>query len=235
MNHRALSTRSITAIWYFFTLIIVSSYTANLAAFLTIEKVNFPFENVEELANQTKIRYGCLANGSTHKFFANSNIETYKKMAAFMDKNPQWLASSNAKGRDMVEQQEGKYAFFMESATIEFITERYCNLTQVGGLLDNKGYGVATKKGSKLRGPLSEAILKLQETGVLPVLKDRWWKQKGGGQCIAKPSPAMTELGLKNLGGVFLVLVVGSLFAFMLGIGEFILKTKWASTDKVGV
>src|SRR5699024_3345338 len=66
---RALSTRIITAIWYFFTLIIVSSYTANLAAFLTIEKVPFPFENVEGLAAQTKITYGCVRNGSTHNFF----------------------------------------------------------------------------------------------------------------------------------------------------------------------
>ena len=49
--------------------------------------------------------------------------------------------------------------------------------------------------GSKLRSPLSEAILKLQETGVLQQLKDRWWKQKGGGQCIAKPAPALIELG----------------------------------------
>ena len=142
-----------------------------------------------------------------------------------MDKNPKWLVSSNAAGRDMVERQDGKYAFFMESATIEYITERFCNLTQIGGLLDNKGYGVATKKGSgsgdrvsfhvwfglsfdtypifmlfqnlgsKLRGPLSEAILKLQETGVLQQLKDRWWKQKGGGQCNAKPAPALIELG----------------------------------------
>lgn len=54
--------------------------------------------------------------------------------------------SNNANGRNMVESSNGKYAFFMESATIEYITERYCNLTQVGGLLDNKGYGVATKK-----------------------------------------------------------------------------------------
>ncbi|KAI2801581.1 hypothetical protein BLOT_009395 [Blomia tropicalis] len=229
---KALSTRVICAIWYFFTLIIVSSYTANLAAFLTVEKVPFPFENAEGLAAQTKIRYGCLANGSTHKFFMNSNIETYKSLARFMNKNPQWLTKSNREGKQLVEKQDGKYAFFMESATIEYITERDCNLTQIGGLLDNKGYGIATKKGSKFRGPLSEAILKLQETGVLQQLKDRWWKQKGGGQCVAQPSPPMAELGMRNLGGVFVVLVVGSLCALMFGFFEFFLKTHLSTLDK---
>ena len=154
-------------------------------------------------------------------------------MADMMGKwGSQVLVSSNANGREKVEKDDGKYAFFMESATIEYITERYCNLTQVGGLLDNKGYGVATKKGSKFRGPLSEAVLKLQETGILQQLKDKWWKQKGGGQCVAKPSPALTELDLKNLGGVFLVLGAGVVFALIIGIGEFLVRLR-LTVDRV--
>ena len=38
LNPKAASTRIIGAIWWFFTLILVSSYTANLAAFLTVER-----------------------------------------------------------------------------------------------------------------------------------------------------------------------------------------------------
>lgn len=64
-----------------------------------------------------------------------------------MNNNPSVLKPANDIGRDEVEAADGKYAFFMESATIEYITERYCNLTQVGGLLDSKGYGIATQKG----------------------------------------------------------------------------------------
>ena len=38
--------------------------------------------------------------------------------------------------------------------------------------------------GSPYRMPISSAILKLQESGRLHVLKRRWWKEKrGGGQC----------------------------------------------------
>lgn len=42
------------------------------------------------------------------------------------------------------------YAFFMESAAIEYVTEKHCNLMQTGGLLDSKGYGIATPSGMKL-------------------------------------------------------------------------------------
>lgn len=38
------------------------------------------------------------------------------------------------------------YAFLMESSSIEYIIERNCEVSQVGGLLDEKGYGIAMRK-----------------------------------------------------------------------------------------
>lgn len=64
-----------------------------------------------------------------------------------MSKNPHVFTKSNEEGRKMVEKGDGNYAYLMESATIEYTIERNCNLTQIGGLLDSKGYGVATRKG----------------------------------------------------------------------------------------
>lgn len=34
----------------------------------------------------------------------------------------------------------------MESTSIEYIIERNCDLTQIGKLLDEKGYGIAMRK-----------------------------------------------------------------------------------------
>lgn len=69
LNPKATSTRIIGAIWWFFTLIMISSYTANLAAFLTVERMITPIESVEDLAEQSKISYGTLEGGSTMTFF----------------------------------------------------------------------------------------------------------------------------------------------------------------------
>ena len=43
-------------IFYFFTLILLSSYTANLAASLTAETLNRPITSAEDLAEQTQIK-----------------------------------------------------------------------------------------------------------------------------------------------------------------------------------
>ncbi len=52
---------------------------------------------------------------------------------------------------------------------------RDCDLMQVGGLLDTKGYGIATPTGSPWREKISNAILKLQENGELQELYSKWW------------------------------------------------------------
>ena len=40
-----------------------------------------------------------------------------------------------------------QYAFLAESSTIEYVIERKCELMQIGGLLDSKGYGIALPPG----------------------------------------------------------------------------------------
>jgi len=85
LNPKAASTRMVGGLWWFFTLIIISSYTANLAAFLTVrnrvkmqsiiltlikvERMATPVESAEGLAEQSDIQYGTLVGGSTMTFF----------------------------------------------------------------------------------------------------------------------------------------------------------------------
>lgn len=40
----------------------------------------------------------------------------------------------------------GLFAFLMESTSIEYVVERNCDLTQIGGMLDSKGYGIAMRQ-----------------------------------------------------------------------------------------
>ena len=231
---KAFSSRLITGIWYFFTLIMVSSYTANLAAFLTIEVTSYPFTNAEELAAQTKIGYGCGASGSTRISFRQSSNPTLKKLSDFMESNPSMFVKDNNEGKARV--LRGGYAFFMEGATIEYAVERECNLTQIGGLLDSKSYGIATKKGSPIRTALSKGILKLQEKGILHVLYERWWKQKReGGRCQESKSASATSMALSNVGGVFLVLLAVAVFSFLMCLGEVYWHARKFSPDWVSI
>lgn len=77
---------------------------------------------------------------------------------------------------------------------------------------------------TKLRAWLSGGILQLQEEGKLHTLKEKWWKEKkGGGRCSAASSSSgsVNELGLGNVGGVFVVMLLGIMLSACVGIVEF--------------
>ena len=42
-------------VWWFFSLILISSYTANLAAFLTVDRMVAPINSADDLARQVSI------------------------------------------------------------------------------------------------------------------------------------------------------------------------------------
>ncbi|XP_059097759.1 glutamate receptor ionotropic, kainate 2-like [Tigriopus californicus] len=222
LNPKAASTRIVGAIWWFFTLIIISSYTANLAAFLTVERMITPIENDEDLAKQSEIAYGTLSGGSTMTFFRDSKIDVYKKMWNFMENHqPSVFVTNYDEGISRVKR--GGYAFLMESTMLDYVVQRDCNLTQIGGLLDSKGYGIATPKGSKWRDHLSLAILELQEKGTIQMLYNKWWKNTGDvctRQDKSKDSKA-NPLSVKNIGGVFVVLLCGLSLAIVVAVLEF--------------
>jgi hypothetical protein len=71
---RSTSGRIVGGVWWFFTLILISSYTANLAAFLTVERMVTPIKSADDLARQTDVEYGTLSSGSTQSFFKVMNF-----------------------------------------------------------------------------------------------------------------------------------------------------------------
>lgn len=69
ISPRSVSGRIVGSVWWFFTLILISSYTANLAAFLTVERMVTNINSAEDLAKQTDVQYGTIRHGSTREFF----------------------------------------------------------------------------------------------------------------------------------------------------------------------
>ncbi|NP_001135539.1 glutamate receptor 2 precursor [Xenopus tropicalis] len=152
ISPRSLSGRIVGGVWWFFTLIIISSYTANLAAFLTVERMVSPIESAEDLSKQTEIAYGTLDSGSTKEFFRRSKIAVFDKMWTYMKSaEPSVFVKTTAEGVARVRKSKGKYAYLLESTMNEYIEQRKpCDTMKVGGNLDSKGYGIATPKQSPL-------------------------------------------------------------------------------------
>ncbi|KAF6037206.1 hypothetical protein EB796_004485 [Bugula neritina] len=173
---KAPSTRIIAIAWWLFTLIIISSYTANLAAFLTITTLSDTFKSAEELEAQTEVTYGCKKNGNTCSFFENSKIPLYQRMWERISTSPDAFSSDTNEGIARV--RDGNYAFLMESPYIQYNTntDENCELTQVGPPINSLSYGIGLKTGHEYRDRLSSIILSLSEKQDLLELYNKWWK-----------------------------------------------------------
>ncbi|KAL5012647.1 hypothetical protein ScPMuIL_011198 [Solemya velum] len=221
---RSAAGRMIGGAWWFSVLFMLTSYMANLAAFLTIEKLVTDINSAEDLAKQTKMSYGCVRDGATREFFRNSNISTYQTMSAFMDANPDANVESVWDGVERVRGAKGRYAFLMESVYNDYISNRRpCDTMKVGPNLNNKGYGIATPRYSPWRNLISLAVLELAEDGVLLKLKKTWWVDKGQcGQNSGYRQSKKLSLSLSNIAGAYFILIGGLVISVIVGVLEFI-------------
>ncbi|KAJ0183280.1 hypothetical protein K1T71_001256 [Dendrolimus kikuchii] len=233
---RAPGSRWITGMWWFFAMIVTASYTANMSTFLSNSRRSSDIKNVQELSEQNKISYGALFNGSTYNFFQSSNDSIYQKIFSTMESaKPSAYTNTNEEGVNRVLRSKGKYVFFMESTAIEYFTERNNSLKMVGPHLDSKDYGIAMPKNYVYKGWIDNAILSLQQSGVLDTLKNKWWKVN------EKPPNSKEEeneedddgsLQMKNTSGIFLVLGTGGLLGLVVAIIDFLLHAEQISVKE---
>ncbi|XP_064637818.1 glutamate receptor ionotropic, kainate 3-like isoform X3 [Lineus longissimus] len=227
---KRLSARVLGSAWWFFSLIIISSYTANMAAFLTMSQISSPIESIADLGAQNKIKYGTVKNSRAAEFFKNSKSEIYKKMWTQMSEvDPDSMVHSSKEGPEKVH--ESSYAFLWDSPVNTYTATQDCKAMVLGGPFDRKGYGFGVPKGASYRDMFTIALLKLNEQGTLGDLDRKWWgrgkcgssetNKVGGKVCTSRwwgqgkcgdPSTVSkvsktAQLHLNNVGGLFVIML----------------------------
>lgn len=90
---------------------------------------------------------------------------------------------------------------------------------------------------SPYRDKISSIILKLQEDQTIQKFYNTWWKEKNkDGECIDSTKKQTNALTIKNVGGIFVVLIAGTMAGVVVAFFEFLWKArKNAKEDKVGI
>lgn len=220
---RSISGRIVGSAWWFFTLILISSYTANLAAFLTIERLIPPIQGVEDLVKSKDVEYGTFKGGSTEAFFEMSQVPIYRQMYEYMkSKGDQVMVNSDKEGYEKVRQSKGDYAYLVESPKNDYQNQKKpCNTMKVGENLDHKGYGIATPPYSPLRKDLNLVVLMLREEGELHKLQRKWWFDKGECGTMDSKDTSKSPLTLSNVSGIFHILIGGLVLSMMVSLVEY--------------
>ncbi|XP_077997809.1 glutamate receptor ionotropic, kainate 3-like [Glandiceps talaboti] len=222
----SLSARIISGAWWFFVLVFIASYTANMAAFLTVTKLETPVNSVSDLVKQTHITYGCRDGAATMTFFKESNIEPYKTMwTAMMLSKTSPFAKTSFDGVKRV-CEEANYAYMQDSIYNAYFTNRNpipnCEFEVVGVPFDAKGYGVGFQKGASYRDEFSQVILELREQGFIEALKTSWGLSVVSESTDTSVISNKNVLQLDNIAGIFYILAGGAVMGLLTALVEVI-------------
>ncbi|CAD5115500.1 DgyrCDS4470 [Dimorphilus gyrociliatus] len=224
---KCLSARIVFGTWWFAVMVISASYTANLAAFLTVKRLDTGIQSVNDLAKQRDIEYGTVKNSAPQRFFAQQLVDPYKTMFAIMNADGTYVDTAEA-GIRKVQESYGKpknerYAFVWDSAPLEYASNiKPCNTLIIGNDFNKFGYGLALKRNSPYLTPFTLEILMLRQSGYLETLHRKWF----AGPCSATQSSssktAARSQTLESLLGVFYFIAVGIGLAVLILLLEFI-------------
>ena len=118
--------RILTGCYWFCILVWVSTYTANLAAFLTVKNAAHPIKSLEDLA-QTSHHVGVIASTSTQESFKTTQYEPHVKIWQRM-KAEQTFVQNTADGIQQVRERPS-FVFVNDGPILEYITNhRPCDL-----------------------------------------------------------------------------------------------------------
>ncbi|XP_013164224.1 PREDICTED: glutamate receptor ionotropic, kainate 5 [Papilio xuthus] len=234
---KALSGRTLVAAYWLFVVLMLATFTANLAAFLTVERMQTPVSSLEQLARQSRINYTVVESSNVHQYFINMKFaedtlyRVWKEITLNASSDQAqyrvWdypireqyghiLLAINASGpvvdaktgfQKVNEHTEADFAFIHDSAEIKYEVTRNCNLTAVGEVFAEQPYALAVQQGSRLQEDLSRALLQLQKERFLEQLAAKYWNETARQMC---PDADESEgITLESLGGVFIATLFG--------------------------
>ena len=68
--------RVIASFWWIFSVVITATFTANLLAFVTVEKPSTPFNWSEEMVKQKEYKFGIAGGSAASDFFQVKRTDT---------------------------------------------------------------------------------------------------------------------------------------------------------------
>ncbi|KYM97879.1 Glutamate [NMDA] receptor subunit 1 [Cyphomyrmex costatus] len=202
---RSFSARVLGMVWAGFAMIIVASYTANLAAFLVLERPKTKLTGINDarLRNTMENLTCATVKGSSVDMYFRRQVEL-SNMYRTMEANNYDTAEDAI--RDI---KIGKLmAFIWDSSRLEFEAAQDCELVTAGELFGRSGYGIGLQKGSPWADAVTLAILDFHESGFMESL-DNLWILHGNVQQCEQFEKMPNTLGLENMAGVFIVVGVG--------------------------
>ena len=168
---RPVSQRILTTGFLFFVLITVSTYTANMAAFLTKENLEEPIDSFEQLAERDDLTILTVKNSATLNFFKTSpDNSVYHKIWTKIEKK-NGLVANASEGIEKVK--AGGHAFIFDMLINTYSEQKNCDTQAVSAPILLQEHGIAISHEASSKSQINIELLRLKESGFLQGLRKK--------------------------------------------------------------
>ncbi|CAH1243329.1 GRIK2 [Branchiostoma lanceolatum] len=214
---RSFAGRVLASLWFFVCLVAISSYTANLAAFLTKTNLDQQISSLKDLAN-SDYRFGALERNTIVKFLMNSTDEPYKTLGRRLKR---WGGEVLMDSRDKLlkKAEDDRFVFIADNENQFRVKEELCNLIVVGERFFRSPTALMFPRGSPYVTEFNRQILLFREEGFMDILRDRYLNVPG--ECSTKfVAQDDGQLQIESFIGLFYLLLVGVALFLIVGLVE---------------
>ncbi|XP_076450364.1 glutamate receptor ionotropic, kainate 3-like [Babylonia areolata] len=201
-----VSQRILTAGFTFFVLITVSTYTANMAAFLTTKNFGKTIDSFEMLAADDSMSCGTVDNSATLSFLKRGTKPVFRKLWSKV-RSSRGLVPNATYGRQRVK--GGGYAFIFDYLINSYSEMTNCSTQMASTPILMQEHGLGMAAGAPFKTSINIALLRLKERGFLRGLKKKWWDDKRRCDDESNTRSEQQEFGLEHMAGVFIVGLLG--------------------------
>ncbi|CAM4980282.1 unnamed protein product [Rotaria socialis] len=209
LQPKTIAGRLISSAMFFLTLVIIASYTANLASQLTISKSQPIISGIDDIKN------GKVPSNRIGLLVGSASLEYY--LTELSGGNPNYYPLYS---RDQIYQSllDDKIDVgFIDTGNAEYMTnDVYCNLTIAGSGFNVGIFAIPMRKGWIYANDLDVALLLLRESGDLNNLYAKWFQYKNCPDNSVSTA-AIDSRALIGLFMVFGIVCMLSIFIFAWG------------------
>ena len=210
----SVSGRFLLFAWWFFVMIVISMYTANLTAFITLNRASVPIKSIKGLLEQSDYNWGYILDRNVHSRLLNHVDSTYHKI---VEKGVSLANLEDAKKRVL----EGKFVFIDEDLVLSYHFQEFCDKVDIPSNFHGSEWAYGIQINSPYRKVLNQKFLEYSQAEYFSSLWSKWNKKEGA-KCPAGSIGNDTPFFLTSLSGLFLTLVAAMTTCFVILILELI-------------
>ncbi|XP_050405578.2 glutamate receptor ionotropic, kainate 1 [Patella vulgata] len=209
----SLAGRKFISFWWLFCIMLVAIYSGNLMAFLTINRVNVPFDTLAGMVNQDEYKWGTLGGTVWSTLFRSADSGIYKAIGEGLTRfNATDIGVLSIKTEDHFQKlYNEKYAYIADMTSFQLLMSHHnCSFYIIKERFLPLYYSIGLPLDSSLQDTVSTEIIRITESGILALWMNRWFRKVSLCAFSTSSSVAVAKiLSLIDVQAAFYVVCIG--------------------------